>query len=541
MRINKKITVLFISFLAVIFLLPQVGLAQADVFGANALQNTNLGTKSIYDTIVGVINVLLGFLGIITVGIMLYGGFTWMTSQGNPDKIDKAKKTLVNGVIGLMIILSAYALANYILNKAFEATVLSGGPGGGGYSTGSGLGADVLDSHYPARYAVNVARNTNIYVTFREDMDSSFVLSAGCLNGAALCLNNTSVRIVRDDTGVAVSGANVAVTINDPAHPTTFGFNPYNAVTGEPGLLGDSGSDTLYRVELNNLSTALGEPAFGLGSYIWEFTVGTYVDEIPPEVTFVLPDGTNNPYPINSVVQINFSEAVNPMYTAGIVAGGVVPPDLYLTVSSGGTPIDGQFMVSNQYRTSEFVTNSFCGVNSCGGNVYCLPPLLTIDGLVMETVEDMAGNQLNFNDVDPPGENPGDRYPWSFVTSDIIDLTEPYMTSKDAGVDIDLNDSIDVVFSKTLLSSSINGGNLALFKNNLGDSNYWFIMDTTVLPNDTIHIMHDEFDPLTNYTATSTSNISDSLQNCWYPCDCQGPTCDCNPSTYCGAGGCTTY
>jgi len=539
MLINKKITVLFIVFLTVIFLLPQAVFAQVDVFGTNALQNTNLGTRTIYDTIAGIVNVLLGFLGIVAVGIIIYGGFMWMTSQGNADKIDKAKKILVNGLIGLAIVVSAFAISRFVLERFYNETVLGGGGGGGGsHSSGSGLGATVLDSHYPPRYAVGVARNTNIYVTFREDMGTSFVVNSGCSYGATLCLDNTHVRIVRNDTGVAIPGAEVAVTINDPAHPTTFGFNPYN---DSAGVLGDNGSDTLYSVELNDLRTATNKPAFPLGSYVWDFTVGTFIDNTPPTVTVVIPDGSTNPYARNSIVQINFSEAVNPMYTAGIVAGGVVPADLYLSVSEGGTAINGEFSVSNQYRTSEFVTNDLCGSNSCGGDVYCLPDLATIDGLVLQTVEDMAGNRLDMDDDGTFGEDPDDRFTWSFETNNEIDLSAPYITYMDSGIDRDLEDPIVVVFNKTLNTGSVNGSTMGLYKNNWGDINFWFEMDTTTLLNDTIHIMHDEFLPLTDYTATSTSNIKDSLQNCWYPCDCQGPSCDCNPASYCGPGGCTTY
>ncbi|PLX25685.1 hypothetical protein C0580_01760 [Candidatus Parcubacteria bacterium] len=548
MRINKKITVLFIVFLAVIFLLPQVGLAQGDIFGANQLQNTNLGTRTLYDTIVGVVNVLLGLLGIIAVGIMIYGGYTWMTSQGNPDKIDRAKKILVNGVIGLMIIVSSYAIANFVLNKAFEATVSGGGgPGPGGYSSGSGLGATVLDSHFPPNCAVNVARNTNIFVSFREDIDTSlFIVTSGCNNGAAACLSNNvtqaHIRVIDTDAGTPISGSDIAVTVNDPAHPTHFELNPYNNLTGEAGLLGSPSEDTNYRVELNGLSTALAEPVFPLGSYTWEFRVGTFVDNTPPEVTFVMPDGLANPYVRNSVVQINFSEAVNPMHVTGIVDVSGGPPDLNLSISEAGGDVYGRYEIANQYRTVEFISSEPCGVNSCGFDIYCLPPSATIDGLVMAGVRDMAGNLLESGgDPDVHGEVPADEYPWSFDTNNDIDLTPPYITYMDSGVDINLTDPIYIVFSKSMSVTSINGSNMALYRNNIGDTNFSFAFDTTVLPNDTVQILHDEFLPLTDYTATSTSNIQDSAQNCWYPCNCVGPSCDCNPSIYCGPGGCTTY
>jgi len=69
-----------------------------------------------------VINYILGFLGIIAVIIILYAGFQWMLSGGNEEKVGAAKKMLIAGVIGLVIILSAYTLANFVINQLYGAT-----------------------------------------------------------------------------------------------------------------------------------------------------------------------------------------------------------------------------------------------------------------------------------------------------------------------------------------------------------------------------------------------------------------------------------
>jgi type IV secretory pathway VirB2 component (pilin) len=76
---------------------------------------------SLETTIAKIINVALGFLGIIAVIIILIGGFMWMTAGGNEDKVGKAKKLLVAGIIGLAIILSAYVIAKFIISKYIEA------------------------------------------------------------------------------------------------------------------------------------------------------------------------------------------------------------------------------------------------------------------------------------------------------------------------------------------------------------------------------------------------------------------------------------
>jgi hypothetical protein len=55
-----------------------------------------------------IINVALSFLGIISVIIVLVGGFKYMISGGNEEKTSEAKNLIVSGIIGLAIILSAW-------------------------------------------------------------------------------------------------------------------------------------------------------------------------------------------------------------------------------------------------------------------------------------------------------------------------------------------------------------------------------------------------------------------------------------------------
>lgn len=69
-----------------------------------------------------IINILMGFLGLVAVVIILLGGFKWMTAAGSEDKIDEAKKLLAAGVIGLVIILSAWGVATFVINNILGAT-----------------------------------------------------------------------------------------------------------------------------------------------------------------------------------------------------------------------------------------------------------------------------------------------------------------------------------------------------------------------------------------------------------------------------------
>ncbi|HBW74257.1 MAG TPA: hypothetical protein DEF59_03270 [Candidatus Magasanikbacteria bacterium] len=83
---------------------------------------TGLGQKDIRETVGNIINVALGLLGIVAVVIILIGGFEWMTAGGNEEKTGEAKKRIMAGVIGLAIILSAYAIAKFVIDSLVKAT-----------------------------------------------------------------------------------------------------------------------------------------------------------------------------------------------------------------------------------------------------------------------------------------------------------------------------------------------------------------------------------------------------------------------------------
>lgn len=81
-----------------------------------------------------IINFSLGFLGLLALGLILFAGFKWMTSGGEQEKISKAKGILISASIGLIIILSSWTLATFLLNKF--GGVITGSDYVGGYNNG---------------------------------------------------------------------------------------------------------------------------------------------------------------------------------------------------------------------------------------------------------------------------------------------------------------------------------------------------------------------------------------------------------------------
>jgi len=73
------------------------------------------------DVIANIIRIILGFLGIVAVVIVLFGGFKWMTAGGNDDKVTEAKQLIIQGIIGMVIIFSAFAIASFVVNSISSA------------------------------------------------------------------------------------------------------------------------------------------------------------------------------------------------------------------------------------------------------------------------------------------------------------------------------------------------------------------------------------------------------------------------------------
>lgn len=111
------------AFPAITFAATGAGSLTANDLGINAIQDTvALGSGDIRQTAARIINVALGFLGIIAVIIVLIGGFKYMISGGEDQKVTEAKQLIISGIIGLAIILSAWAITSFVISRLLTAT-----------------------------------------------------------------------------------------------------------------------------------------------------------------------------------------------------------------------------------------------------------------------------------------------------------------------------------------------------------------------------------------------------------------------------------
>ncbi len=113
--------------LAATLVAPTIALAADELntndLGVEAIQSSiKLGSGDVRQTAARIINVALGFLGIIAVVIVLLGGFKYMIAGGNEEKTAEARKLIVSGIIGLAIILSAWAITSFVISRLVTAT-----------------------------------------------------------------------------------------------------------------------------------------------------------------------------------------------------------------------------------------------------------------------------------------------------------------------------------------------------------------------------------------------------------------------------------
>ncbi|MCK4968589.1 MAG: TrbC/VirB2 family protein, partial [Candidatus Aenigmarchaeota archaeon] len=135
---NKKRTIhlsitLIVIFVLIFFVSP-VSAQETDpgMSGMQEVQTATNYSDAGLPTIIGrTLKLILSFLGLIALIIVVYGGIIWMTAGGNPEKISKAKKIMISGLIGVLIIAFSYAIASFIISKL-------GGVAGEGGTTGTG-------------------------------------------------------------------------------------------------------------------------------------------------------------------------------------------------------------------------------------------------------------------------------------------------------------------------------------------------------------------------------------------------------------------
>ncbi len=103
---------------------PQLAIAQTNPlnrkFACQEQFGQNCDNTSVNDLIVRVIRILLGVAFAVAVLFLIIGGFYYITAQGNEEAAGKGKQTVINALIGIVIIIMSYVIVNVIANLAYR-------------------------------------------------------------------------------------------------------------------------------------------------------------------------------------------------------------------------------------------------------------------------------------------------------------------------------------------------------------------------------------------------------------------------------------
>lgn len=85
--------------------------------------NSNEKTPGAYKIIGGVINMIIGFSGILFFALIIWAGYQWMTAGGKEEKVSKAITIFKESIIGLGIVILAFLFVNFVMLKAVELII----------------------------------------------------------------------------------------------------------------------------------------------------------------------------------------------------------------------------------------------------------------------------------------------------------------------------------------------------------------------------------------------------------------------------------
>ena len=131
--LNLKLKIFPVSLLLFVMLIsPLTGFGQSaenvdDVIGdlkdtaeQSGIIVDNKQPPTLYQTIGKFINLFLAFLGVVFLIIIIYAGFVWMMAKGNQEEVNRAIDWMKNAFIGIIIVLAAYLLTNYVVFRILE-------------------------------------------------------------------------------------------------------------------------------------------------------------------------------------------------------------------------------------------------------------------------------------------------------------------------------------------------------------------------------------------------------------------------------------
>lgn len=100
---------------------PFTALADLPTPGCGQLQGVRCDVTGPNDLIIKAINILLGVAALVAVLFLVIGGFRYITSAGNDEQAKAGRKTIINALIGLVVVILAYVIVSAV-NKTVSSS-----------------------------------------------------------------------------------------------------------------------------------------------------------------------------------------------------------------------------------------------------------------------------------------------------------------------------------------------------------------------------------------------------------------------------------
>ena len=84
---------------------------------------SSASTTTLPDAVIIALNAVVAVAGLVAVIFIIIGGINYMTSAGDPNKVKKAKDTILYAVIGLVICVLAFAIVNFVITNALTPAI----------------------------------------------------------------------------------------------------------------------------------------------------------------------------------------------------------------------------------------------------------------------------------------------------------------------------------------------------------------------------------------------------------------------------------
>ena len=335
-KMNKLFAITFVS-LVFLFVLLVPTLAQN--LGGELINETaaaaDIGGANLPTILGKIFKIVLSVLGLIALVIIIVAGIQWMTSGGIPEKIKKARALLSAGLIGLLIIILAYAMVSFIISSLGGVT--TGGTGcnvgdccGDGYAWDSNC--ECNDWVYPrcatgqsqeyfrlaygeADFRSPMSGDYTIYMCSKIRAVFNHVIDQDTFDVA---LANSTLKVVdADNNPVAGSFTTTGKSILFTPTNLWIGENTYRLII--PKTISDSNGKSLVGCVSGFIPpyACTGDDPTAT-TVDWEFSTNDELDEISPYIDHAYPimDVDNSLYPDRNVsrapmIDVIFNENID--------------------------------------------------------------------------------------------------------------------------------------------------------------------------------------------------------------------------------------